>query len=53
MICALSEETDQPAHPLSLIRIFARHYTGSQGSNVKHTRDILLGIAILPGNQHT
>ena len=53
MVCMPSEETDQPAHPLSLIRIFARHYTGSQGSNVKHTRDILPGIAILPVNQYT
>ena len=30
--CAPSEDSDQPAHPRRLIRVFAGHYGGSQGS---------------------
>ena len=30
--CVPSEDSDQPSHPSSLIRVFARHSLGSQGS---------------------
>ena len=38
MICAPSEDSDQPGHPPSLIRVFAVHSMGSQGSKVSSCR---------------
>ena len=32
--CVPSEDSDQPAHPRSLIRVFAGHSVDSQGSKV-------------------
>ena len=32
--CVSSEDSDQPEHPCSLIRVFAGYFVGSQGSKV-------------------
>ena len=34
MACAPSEDSDQPGHPPSLIRVFAVHSMGIRGPNV-------------------
>ena len=38
LVCATSEDSDQPLHPCSLIRVFARRsMAGSQGHNDFYT----------------
>ena len=43
--CVPIEDSDQPAHPPSLIRVFDRPSTGRQGSNIS------LGVILRPSDQ--
>ena len=44
LACAPIEDSDQPVHPQSPIRIFDGHSMGRQGSNISSGRKILIRL---------